>query len=363
MAPGLSEPGGCATHAQALCAEFARMQVPVIAVCRAGTLNSPRAQRIGSVRVIEVPGLRSRIVGAGLFVVVGLIVGLSCGRRAGFLAMQLGSQVLVAGLCARIWRRPLLAMSTSTGPTGEVAEVLDSSGRAIHRRFLQGAAALVAQTADAAKELERLAPASRIHVLPNPVPLSSRMGLNGRPAVCFTGRLSRPKDLPVLLAAWARVASAIPDASLTVVGDGGTAESVEPEVRETILRSPLLRKSVRLTGWVQDVGPFLAAADVFVLPSRSEGLSNSLLEACATGRVVVASEIPANTAVLGEAYPLLFEVGNVQQLTECLIAAMCDHDVRESALSAITGQLEALSHRSPAAELYGLLSHANRPGH
>jgi glycosyltransferase involved in cell wall biosynthesis len=51
-------------------------------------------------------------------------------------------------------------------------------------------------------------------------------------------------------------------------------------------------------GEVTDVEPYLRAADVFVLPSRDEGMSIALLEAMAVGLPAVASDIPGNRAVV-----------------------------------------------------------------
>jgi glycosyltransferase involved in cell wall biosynthesis len=100
-------------------------------------------------------------------------------------------------------------------------------------------------------------------------------------AVCL-GRVTRQKGQDVLLAAWPRVRRQCVTAQLCVVGDG---ESL-----------PALRAGapagVRFVPPVTDPRPWYAAADVVVLPSRWEGLSLTLLEALASGRSVVASDIP-----------------------------------------------------------------------
>jgi glycosyltransferase involved in cell wall biosynthesis len=292
--------------------------------------------------VLEVPGFGRR-VGAPLYVALALALGLARGRRGSFLAMQLGSQALVAGICARLLRRPLVVLSTTGGEISEVEEALASRGRFLHRAGLRRADFLVGQTAAAARELEAFAPPERIAVVHNPMPPAPDAGLDGRPRAVYTGRLARKKNLELLLEAWEEVVARLPGARLTLVGDGGDYEPVEERLRATVASRPALHETVAFSGWVDDVGPYLQGADVYVFPSLSEGLSNSLLEACAWGRVAVASDIAPNRAVLGDDYPLLFPAENRGLLVERLLAAFADPDLRAAATAAIERRRAALS--------------------
>jgi glycosyltransferase involved in cell wall biosynthesis len=100
-------------------------------------------------------------------------------------------------------------------------------------------------------------------------------------AVCV-GRLTRQKGQDVLLAAWPAVRRHCPDARLALVGDG----DLMPKLQS--VPTP----GVTFAGAVDDVRAWLAAADVMVLPSRWEGLSLTVLEAFASGRGVVVSDVP-----------------------------------------------------------------------
>src|SRR5262249_56746103 len=80
---------------------------------------------------------------------------------------------------------------------------------------------------------------------------------------------------------------------LVIVGDGPLRESLAGQARTLGVED-----SVRFEGTVADVRPVLAAMDVFVLPSRAEGMSNALLEAMAAGRPVVATAVGGNTEVV-----------------------------------------------------------------
>ncbi|MEV8097402.1 glycosyltransferase [Kitasatospora sp. NPDC085879] len=105
-------------------------------------------------------------------------------------------------------------------------------------------------------------------------------------AVCL-GRLCRQKGQDVLLDAWPRVADAVPGAGLALVG-GGPDEAVLAE-RVRALPGPC---RVLLAGGVSDPRPWLAAADVVVLPSRWEGMALAPLEAMAAARPVLLTDVP-----------------------------------------------------------------------
>jgi glycosyltransferase involved in cell wall biosynthesis len=235
--------------------------------------------------------------------------------------------------------------------------------RLVHRQNLRRADFLIGQTDAAADELQAFAPPGRIRVIHNPLPTAEPATLSGRPNAVFTGRLAKQKDLGVLLEAWRSVVARIPAARLSLVGSGGAYGSVESELRDAVHVNEWLRASVTFSGWVADVRPWLAAADVYVLPSRSEGLSNALLEACAWQRIVVASDIASNREVLGDDYPLLFRTGDARDLAAALLRAFEDDDVRAAASSVIARRVQDLS-RPPASEAIGeLLLAADRSRH
>jgi glycosyltransferase involved in cell wall biosynthesis len=108
---------------------------------------------------------------------------------------------------------------------------------------------------------------------------------SGPVAVCL-GRICRQKGQDLLIDAWPDVVRRVPDAELVLVGGGPEQESV--------------RGGARVVGEQDDVRSWLAAADVVVQPSRWEGLAYVVLEAMATGRSVVAADVPGMREALGE---------------------------------------------------------------
>jgi glycosyltransferase involved in cell wall biosynthesis len=113
-----------------------------------------------------------------------------------------------------------------------------------------------------------------------------------RPRVVFTGRLHPQKNLPLLLNAWAEVARRSP-ANLILVGPGSDREALME-----LSRSLGIADRVQFVGAVPSPAEHLRAADLFVLPSVAEGMSNSLLEAMATGLPCVVSGVGGNTDLI-----------------------------------------------------------------
>lgn len=119
--------------------------------------------------------------------------------------------------------------------------------------------------------------------------LKTRLGIaDDERVVLSVGRLSREKAHSDLLAAYKLFAEQNPAISskLIIVGDGPEREKLE-----STAAAEGLKDRVIFAGQVRDVQPFYAAADVFVLPSHSEGSPNVLLEAMAAGVPIVATNV------------------------------------------------------------------------
>jgi glycosyltransferase involved in cell wall biosynthesis len=106
------------------------------------------------------------------------------------------------------------------------------------------------------------------------------------PVVVAAGRLTEQKDFPCLLRALTLVRQH--DVRAVILGDGEDREALQALVSELGLDD-----SVELTGHVNNPYPFMAAATVFVLSSRWEGLPTVLLEALALGVPIVSTDCPS----------------------------------------------------------------------
>ena len=123
-----------------------------------------------------------------------------------------------------------------------------------------------------------------------------RLGLPPeRPVIGTVGRLEPRKGTATLLAAFAALRAAGRDAALVVVGDGPLRADLEREAERLGIAADVL-----FLGDRADVLGVLAALDVFVLPSRTEGMSNALLEAMAAAHPVVATAVGGTPEVVSD---------------------------------------------------------------
>lgn len=116
------------------------------------------------------------------------------------------------------------------------------------------------------------------------------------PVVLAVGRQERQKGIDVLLESFTMLLQEVPDARLFVAGREGNAT---PDLRAAMARLDL-DDGVRFLGPRTDVLELLCAADVFVFPSRWEGLGSVLLEAMALEAPIVATDLPAVGEVVEE---------------------------------------------------------------
>lgn len=161
--------------------------------------------------------------------------------------------------------------------------------------------AVVSISREIADELMRLGVSpDRIHCIPNGIDtdtccpadeatqreLRRALGLPEGPVVVYTGRLVPRKGVDVLLRAWTTCRSAATEATLLIIGKGNASDDLRQLADELKPGT-----SVRFMGELSDVLPWLQAADIYVMPSRQEGLPNALLEAMAVGLPIVATRI------------------------------------------------------------------------
>lgn len=106
------------------------------------------------------------------------------------------------------------------------------------------------------------------------------------PVIGITARLCAVKGIEYLLSAVQKLAAQKISLKCLIVGDGDLRMRLEAMVRELGIQDRVI-----FTGRCEDVRKALAAMDVFVLPSIAEGLPNSLLEAMAMRKPVVASAV------------------------------------------------------------------------
>lgn len=146
----------------------------------------------------------------------------------------------------------------------------------------------------------------------------------GAPLIACIARLDPIKDHPTLFRAFARVRERSPDARLVCVGDGAERARLEA------LKGP----GVHLLGTRRDVVRLLQASDVFVLASRNEGISNTILEAMSAGLPAVVSRVGGNPEIVADGETgRLFPAGD-----EAALAARVTEYLADPALRAAHGR-------------------------
>lgn len=103
----------------------------------------------------------------------------------------------------------------------------------------------------------------------------------GAPLVVCVGRLCPQKGQRTLLRAWPQITRSVPGAWLVLVGDGPDRQVLAQQTPEQVL----------FAGAADDVRPWYAAADLAVQPSLWEGMALTPLEAMASGRPVIVTDV------------------------------------------------------------------------
>jgi L-malate glycosyltransferase len=159
-------------------------------------------------------------------------------------------------------------------------------------------------------------PPESVVVLENGVDVWRFLGLPagnermGPPRVGMVGNLRSIKQPELLVRAAAQVCVAHPDVTFHIAGEGELRPRLEKLIRDLGLQNRFF-----LAGAIGDVPRFLANLDVAVLCSRSEGMSNAVLEYMAAGRPIVATAVGGNMELIKDGETgLLVPPGNVLNL-------------------------------------------------
>lgn len=190
---------------------------------------------------------------------------------------------------------PVVLRPEGAGATGDLAwQSWGRFGQTIGRRCREADAIVSISQAITQELLGAGFEGGRIHPLPNgvpvpPAPWQPRADWSAAPRAHFVGRLAPEKGLDTLIEAWPLVRASYPEAKLTLLGDGPERAALEDQVARLGLKD-----AVELPGATEAPSRHLLGSDLFVLPSREEGMSIALLEAMALGLPLVASAIPGN---------------------------------------------------------------------
>ncbi len=170
---------------------------------------------------------------------------------------------------------------------------LSESWQKLRRWAYPRAYAVVALTHGTAEWIQTNIPDSKVVVIPNAVnwplkpqePLVPVPNKGDRLRLLAVGRLHPVKGFDLLIQAFALVAPYFPSWDLVIVGEGDERTALQQQIDKAELN-----ERIHLIGRVGNMADWYQQSDMYVLSSRAEGLSNTLLEAMAAGLPVVAMD-------------------------------------------------------------------------
>ncbi len=157
--------------------------------------------------------------------------------------------------------------------------------------------------------------------------------------ISYVGRLESVKGVDDFVAAASRVKKNHPDVTVKVVG-------WYPSTSSGQAKHPLVlqyQDQIEFTGLRKDIPEVLAQTDIFVMPSYSEGLSNALMEAMASGCACIATEVGGNAFLLQNGVSgFLFQPGDRAALESFITKLVGDPHKREAMGKAARERIEKL---------------------
>jgi len=302
--------GGAEKQAQLLAKKLVERRVSVTLVTGWWSFRTPRREMINGIEIFRnfccwgMFGIKNhrtiRMLG-GLIYVISLGIYLFLHGREydiihvhqflypAFVSVLIGKKFL---------KKPVVVKTASSGSTSDIELIRRLPlGRFQLNYLLREVDYLVAISKATEKDFKEIGyPESRISFIPNgvEVPVPEKNTYNQVIQVITITRLSQEKGVDVLLKAWAEVMEEEKGLKLLIVGYG----SLESYLK-TLSRSLGIAESVDFVGMVQNTSNYLKGSDLFVLSSRSEGMSNALLEAMSYGIPCIATKVGGNWELLG----------------------------------------------------------------
>jgi glycosyltransferase involved in cell wall biosynthesis len=197
-----------------------------------------------------------------------------------------------------IFDKPILVKMGCSGLTGDIINLKRFPfGRFQLKYLMKKVDLLVTVNPEGKDEFKAIGfPESKIQYIPNGIgpPPDGKNDYDEARTVITTVRLDPQKGIDILLKAWHKVTFEQKCLKLLILGQGPR----ESELKD-LAKALRIEESVQFVGLVSNVGDYLEESDIFVLPSRAEGMSNALIEAMSFGLSCIATKISGNTELMG----------------------------------------------------------------
>ncbi|MBU1100657.1 MAG: glycosyltransferase [Bacteroidetes bacterium] len=153
--------------------------------------------------------------------------------------------------------------------------------------------------------------------------LSQKCGskLDNHFVIGTTGRLAYQKNHEFLINNFKQIKERIPEARIVIIGDGPDFNKFSSLIAEKGIKEDFF-----LIGEIENSHQYLKGFDVFVMPSRYEGVSISLIETLYSESPILASDVGGNKEVVGNCEKQLFEFDNFKEFIEKLLEIKNNRD-------------------------------------
>jgi len=174
-------------------------------------------------------------------------------------------------------------------------------------------------------------------VIPNPISVPCYASSEKKKKIVSVGRLTKQKNHALLINAFASIKKDYPEYELFIYGDGELREDLV-----SLARSLNVEKNVHFEGNIPNIHEKIADADLFVLSSNYEGLSNALLEALMMGLPCVATNVAGvDEYIINDINGKIVPVGDETALADAIKVCLDNKSIRDS--FAINARIDAKS--------------------
>ncbi len=287
----------------------------------------PSEQKLNGISIHRLASPRIKVIGACVF--IAQLVRFLLKQRAHYQALhafQIGHSSAAAVVMGRLLKKPVFLHLSGGGSGGDVGRHLKTPWGWVYLLLCRFASTIVVLNAQMQRDLKILMyPLSRTVCIPNGVdtkryqPHQNRLQLRrtisiaDKPIILYTGRLSAEKGVANLVHAHALLRNPAATA-LYIVGNGPDQQHLKRLIQELRLST-----TITLLPACNNILAYYQCADIFVMPSFHEGISNSILEAMACALPVVATEVCGNTDLVRQRHNgLLVLPGNPPALAAAL---------------------------------------------
>lgn len=211
----------------------------------------------------------------------------------------------------KILKKPVLAKIGCSGMTSDIINIRRFPFGCLQLKYLlKHLDWLITTNQEGIKEFKAIGfPEKKIEHIPNGVSLllPKKTGINHNLKVISAVRLDHQKGMDILLKAWAEVLEKEKKIRLFILGQG----PLEKELKQLAFTLKI-NQFVDFVGLVHDPENYLKNSDIFILPSRAEGMSNALLEAMGVGLACIATNINGNRELISDNKNLVISKGEFQ---------------------------------------------------